>query len=182
MWGYFFSALLFCNLRPLSGDEAFSVFYAQQDLSILIDCLKNDTNPPFYFIILHFWIKIFGNDLFYVRMLSVIFGSAAALVFGLVINKIFSLKISLLTLVLLFLSNSYLYYNHEVRCFSLLLLLTGLSTYYFYLLFEEKSESNWHVLFFTLINLLMLYTHYLALFFIFVQGLYFIFPLKNILK
>jgi len=178
----FIISALFCDLRPLSGDEAFSVFYAQQTLPELIACLKNDQNPPLYFIALHYWIKATGIDLFSIRILSVIFSTAALFVFGMLIKKIMSLRIAILSMLLLILSNAFLYYSHEVRCFSLLLLLTGCSSYCFYLLYEEQNKSKGLVVLFTIINLSLVFTHYLALFFIIVQGIYFIIPLKNLLR
>lgn len=64
------------NLKPIWLDEISSVLNSNVD-SILI-LLKNfyygaDTNPPLYFILLHLVIKLFGENLIILRLLSLLF-------------------------------------------------------------------------------------------------------------
>ena len=58
-------------------DEAFAVHFSSMDIPRMLSYLRFENNPSLYFIILHFWMKLFGNSELVVRMLSMIFGVAA---------------------------------------------------------------------------------------------------------
>src|SRR5262245_36505017 len=59
-------------------DEAYSTSEAQRSLSRIIqDCASTD-NPPFYFFLLHFWVKAFGISEAAVRSMSAVFSIASA--------------------------------------------------------------------------------------------------------
>lgn len=60
-------------------DEVASVDFAQKDLISIINLPIGEPHPPFYYIILHFWISVFGISEFAVRFPSVIFGILSSL-------------------------------------------------------------------------------------------------------
>ncbi|NNE07028.1 MAG: hypothetical protein HKN20_00570, partial [Gemmatimonadetes bacterium] len=55
-------------------DEANSVLIADRDVPGVIEGLRNDANPPVYYLLLHYWIAVFGDGERAVRALSVLFG------------------------------------------------------------------------------------------------------------
>jgi len=68
---------LFLRIYDLSNeslwlDEGFSIRFA--NLSLYQIFFLPETNPPLYYIILHWWINLFGDSEFSVRFPSVIFG------------------------------------------------------------------------------------------------------------
>ena len=140
--------------QSLWRDEAFSVLLAKKSLFQLLYLTAADFNPPLYYLLLKFWIFIFGSSEIIVRSLSLIFYSLSIYLF---VHILESLKIkgkalptiAFSTLPIVF------YYAFEARMYSMLLFLTLL----FYFSFIEKKEK---LLKFSLV--LGLLTHYFFLF------------------
>jgi mannosyltransferase len=65
----FILKLLFLGRNDIALDEPFTVFWAQVEFPALFEMLKTENNPPLFFLLLHFWIKIFGISAFSVRFL-----------------------------------------------------------------------------------------------------------------
>ena len=65
-------ALRFLSRGPLWEDEAQSLAIAHQPLSHLAAALRHDGAPPLYYVLLHWWVQIFGTSTFAVRALSAI--------------------------------------------------------------------------------------------------------------
>ena len=126
------SPLLYLT-QSLWRDEAFSVLIAQHSVQQIISLTAQDFNPPLYYLILHFWIKIFGSGEIAIRMLSFIFFLALVYICCLFAKK---LKLSSLTtyylLLTTFLNPMLLYYAFEARMYSLLALLATASMYFFF--------------------------------------------------
>jgi len=62
--------LRFWARSPLWLDEALTVDIARRPLSALHTLLRQDGAPPLYYVLLHFWIRIFGSSDIGVRSLS----------------------------------------------------------------------------------------------------------------
>lgn len=62
--------LRFVTRSELWLDEALSVNIARLPLSDLGDALEQDGAPPLYYVMLHFWIRVFGHGNLAVRSLS----------------------------------------------------------------------------------------------------------------
>lgn len=54
-------------------DESLSVAISKRDLPDLLDALKKDGSPPFYYLILHVWMRVFGESDNATRALSTVF-------------------------------------------------------------------------------------------------------------
>ena len=68
--------LRFVTTVDLWLDEALSVNIARLPLSDLRGALKHDGAPPIYYVLLHFWIDVFGSSDVAVRALSGVFSVA----------------------------------------------------------------------------------------------------------
>jgi uncharacterized membrane protein len=161
---------LFISSTSIGGDEPFSIYHAQTDVSAIIDLMKSENNPPLHFLILHFWIKLFGISAFSVRFLSVIFSSLAALVIYQIGNKFFSFATGVIGSLLFSFSNLNILLAHEARVYSLFVLLASLSMYYFLNIYHNKSKISYYILF-LLCNTLLVYAHYFGFFIIISQTL-----------
>ena len=70
-------ALRFVQRSPLWLDEALSVNIAKLPVGDLLDALRHDGHPPLYYLILHYWMKLFGQGDVAVRALSGIIAVAS---------------------------------------------------------------------------------------------------------
>src|SRR4051794_40779903 len=58
-------------------DEALSVNIASLPVHDMFEALRHDGHPPFYYLLLHEWIDVFGDSNIAVRSLSAVFAVAA---------------------------------------------------------------------------------------------------------
>ncbi len=155
-------------VQSLWRDEAFSILASQQSLSFIIT--KLGFEPPVYYIMLHFWIKIFGTSEVASRGLSVLgFLLAAVLMieWGHTLYK--KHWLSWYLPLFFFLNPMLLYYAFEVR------------TYGWYMFFATAtliaySAQKWK--WFILSAVLGFYTHVYILPFIGILGLHWLWTKK----
>lgn len=150
-------------------DEAFSVYHAQQPMIYILTL--NDPNPPLYMLILSFFVKTFGTDIFWVRLPSVIFGVASVFLIYLLGKKINN-RVGLISSLILVFSTYNIFYSQEARAYSLLCFLSLLSFYFFINYFHKYRL--WNLLLYFISTTLMLYSHYFAILVLFVQNIFFI--------
>ena len=141
-------------------DEAFSGLLAQKSLKDIVLISANDTNPPLYPILEHFWGAIFGFNTNSLRTLS--FGFAI-LTFGLLIYLLhllkFNYKLKLIILSLFILNPSLIYYAVEARYYGIVIFSSLALFTLSYKIFKLNQTRlvNWILLFF--IVLFGLYNH-----------------------
>ena len=149
---------------PLALDEPFSVYHAQFSIRHIWTELSQGNNPPLYEFFLHGWIRLFGTDVFWVRLPSVIFSSLAAGFWFLSVVRYVPLWVSSGVAFLFTFCTQYIYFSHEVRAYALLLLLLGVSAFFlFRILWEREKPSFPFALGGTFFLALAVYAHYLAL-------------------
>src|SRR3990167_7989306 len=142
-------------------DEAFSFFLAKKNVVEIISLSLRDFNPPLYYLLLHFWLKIFGSSEISLRSFSFIFYWLTIFVAILFLTEIFKINLRKNSLffifyLLLFIVNPILsYYAFEARNYALFAFFATLSYYSFY----KKSYKIY--LFSTVLGL---FTHYFMLF------------------
>jgi len=144
----------------LQGDEAFSVFYSQQTISELVTELNKEANPPLYYIILHFWIKIFGIGLFSVKSIGFLISIGTAFFLFKLTQLFKNYWFTIFVSGYFLLSNVHYDFSHEIRAFQLVLLLTAASMFVF-LKFIETNNTKWLVAL-SFITLALPYAHYNA--------------------
>lgn|GEM_PF-1713366 len=171
-------ALRFYGVEKPTGmwhDEILTYTVAAKDSILAI--IDSSSPRPLYFLILHFWIEIFGNSELGMRILSVILGTFAvpAMYFaGAELHKTFNAnaaeKISSLgiTAALLTAINSFLiYYSQEIRQYALLTLICALSAYGLLRLINSPNKKN--LVLFLVINFVLIFTHFISTIFIFFE-------------
>lgn len=154
-------------------DEGFSYILAKKNVLEIIFLTAKDFNPPLYYLILHFWIKFFGNSEIFMRLLSLIFYLVIIYVSYLFIYEILKIKSkkSFIYLLLLIVNPVLVYYAFETRMYTLFASFATLSFYYF-------LKKNYRLYF--IFTLLGLYTHYFMLFVVLTQLIYNYFENKKI--
>jgi mannosyltransferase len=121
-------ALRFLTRSPLWLDEAQTVNIANRSLPHLFSALREDGAPPLYYVLLHYWMALFGTSSFAVRSLSSIFSVAALPVMAVVAKRFRLLGSSPWPAVLVLATCPFVIrYATEARMYSLVLLLVLLA-------------------------------------------------------
>lgn len=156
--------------QEICHDEPFSIYHAQFDVHILADQLKIYNNPPLFEMLLHFWIKVFGIEPLSVRLFPMIFASLSPLALYMFAERFFSRSVAVTGSLLLCFSSLLLYYAHDCRVYSLLVLLSILSMHFFLMIENRKVRADLPVVGFVIINTLLIYAHYFGFFILFFQA------------
>jgi len=130
--------------------------------------LRLENNPPFFFILLHFWIKIVGISPFSVRFLPMLFSSVTAVLIYIFGNKFLNRRTGITAALIFTFSNYHLTFAHEARVYSLFALLSVLSMIIFFTLRDKRSVVK--IIALALINALLLYSHFFGFFLILTQA------------
>ena len=79
-------------------DEAFSVLFARSDVSTMLSGTVNAVEHPLlYYLSLKFWMTVFGENAFAVRLFSVVTGVATVGMIYLIGRDLFSKQTGLVT-------------------------------------------------------------------------------------
>ena len=116
--------------QSLWRDEAFSLLVAAKSPLEILGLTLKDTNPPLYFLILHYWIQAFGNSEPVARSLSFLFHILLSIVVWLAAHHLTKSKtVSVLAMLAAFLNPFLLQYAFEIKHYSLFALLTTSSLF-----------------------------------------------------
>ncbi len=114
--------------QSLWRDEAFSILAAEKPLWEILP--KLGFEPPAYYILLHFWMKIFGNSEIATRSLSFLGLMLATIVVIVWTEKIFKNHwLSFLSPLLFFFNPMLIYYGLEVRTYGWYIFFATLAMY-----------------------------------------------------
>lgn len=153
----------------LQGDEAFSVFHAQQSIPELLATLNSEANPPLYYYLLHFWIKLGGINPMWVKSLNILLSLITASFIVLLGKRLKAFVFTFFVSCAFLLSNLHFEFSNEIRAFQLVVLLTVASYYFFVSYFETR---HWKFLIGVALTTFALpFTHYNAALVVIVQGL-----------
>ncbi len=168
---------IFLRLYRIGGeslwlDEGYSINMAHMDVSELTAVTAGDVHPPLYYVLLHYWISIFGDSEAAVRGLSALFGVLSLLVIFKVGQLLFAARGGVISCMLLSFSAFHVRYSQEARNYSLMALLTLLSFYFFIRILRERNfRTSFGYVFSTV---LLLYTHNYGLFIVLAENITFL--------
>lgn len=147
----------------LWGDEAWAATLAVKPVWQIIQIVSRDTSPPLYYLLEHFWMQIFGTSEVAIRSLSFFFFLATVLTVYFIGSWLWDKKTGVLAAGLTF-ANPFLFqYAFEGRMYSLLLLTSTLSVYFFL----KKQRVG-----FILATTAALYTHHFSVFVVIFEALW----------
>ena len=157
----------FFRTRYINGqywmDEAITTGIALHPLDKIPHVLRYDGNPPLYYMVLHLWIKGFGDSVDATHSLSLLFGLLTIPAGGWGAWKLFGRRAGVMAAIL-FAFNAWLTsYAQETRMYELMGLWGVLATTFFMLGFVERRR-RWLPAFGAVL-LAMLYTHSWGTFF-----------------
>lgn len=148
-------------------DEIFGVHVAEHSWNSIFWFVAQDViHPPFFYVLLKLWIGLAGESLLWLRLFPALF-SVVALVPFVQLCRELQLKIPATILALAFfsVSGSLIKYAQEVRMYSVLLCLSLFSIWVFARFFY-RGKNIWVL---TLVNFLLVYTHYFGWFVVFAE-------------
>lgn len=155
------AALAIAQGTGLWLDEAQSIAIARLPVGDLLDALRRDGAPPLYYLLLHGWMRVFGEGDLAVRSLSAVFAVATVPMTVLAARHTLGRRTALLAGGLLA-TVPFLYrYGTETRMYALVALLVATAWW--------LTATRRHVALGVVVGLLLL-THYWA-FFLVVTGL-----------
>lgn len=152
-------------------DEIESIDQATRDLPVLF---SNFHVSPLYFLLLKYWMGIFGISEFALRFLSVIFGMGSIFLIYKIAKILFNKKVGLFSSLILAASPFHLFYSQEIRHYSLFLFLALLSMLFFLKIIKTENSHNIKAyIYYAAATALLLYANHWSIFLLFVQNLFF---------
>lgn len=130
-------------------DEATTAMVSKMSLTdIFTKFLPNDFHPPFYYLLMKYWVIVFGSSEISLRIPSIVFGLAT-------IYVVYKISKNYIAPLLVSTSGLLIYYSQEARMYSLATLLVSLAIYFY-------TKNKWVI--FSILLLLIGMTDYVALF------------------
>jgi uncharacterized membrane protein len=166
-----------------SPDEIYSASYGSNPGLPFLTVFADPGNPPFYYILLRLWFKLFGWSESAGRLLSVIIGTVSLLTIYCFVSKFSTKKNALLAAFLLAVNTYSIGHSQEMRSYILQIMIVPVSSLFF--LSYLKNYSVKHLIFYTISGILLVNTFYFSVLYIFANFVVYIlfsrrkFNLKN---
>ena len=168
----FFLRIYKLDYNSLRTDECLTFFIASKEsLSQLLTVVIGTKQQPLYYLLIYFWVKIFGTSEFSLRLPSVIFGIASVFVTYKLSRILFKNKeVGIISSCLAALSIMNINYSHDARPYTLALFLSLISIYFFMKVLERDSLQN--MFFYLISSILLIYTHSQGAFTLLAQSIF----------
>jgi uncharacterized membrane protein len=153
--------------RGIWLDEGISIKWAGMDILSMVINTAIDVHPPLYYLILHYWMLLFGSSEFAVRMLSTTAGVLTIAAAYKLAKYLFDEKTALISAFLVSISALHIRYAQETRGYTIVALLSVLSIYYFLKLIYSEEKISYPYLF---SSIALVYTHSYGLIIIFTEA------------
>ncbi|MFN2193207.1 MAG: phospholipid carrier-dependent glycosyltransferase [Candidatus Promineifilaceae bacterium] len=159
--------------QSMWSDEGLSLYRSGLSLAdvaankIIIDGVETrDTNPAFYFILLHLWRGVTGDSVTAMRAIGSLFGFLAIPLVYVLADLVYDRKVALAAALLMAISPLHVWHSQVMRNYGLLVTLNLFSVYgVMRLALDREVERPWRwLLLWAAAGLLGIYTHYFSLF------------------
>ena len=160
-------------------DEAsyIEVIFWESNLPNIISTAKDSWfHPPSYFVLYHYWGKIFGISQNALIALSIIFGVVSIILVYYIVKKLFkSRDIAFVSALLMCFNPYHFHFSRDATEYSLFVMLVFLSILTFINFLESKPENRLrNTILYILATALLYYTHNYAFIIILVQNISFV--------
>ena len=162
--------------QSLRLDESQSLFQTSRSPKMLIHLVAADVHVPLYHLMLHYWTMFLGNGVATARVLSLIFFVLSIPASYLLGNEAYGKRVGLFVAILMAISPFLNWYGSEARMYSLLLLVTVVSQYFYIRLIKRPSNTAWWG--YAIVGFLGMFTHYFFFLVFFAQFVFFLFNQK----
>jgi 4-amino-4-deoxy-L-arabinose transferase-like glycosyltransferase len=152
--------LLQLGSESLWWDEALTVAIVRLDWGSFSWVLSHkEANMGLYYCLLRLWINL-GESEFVLRSLSALTGVLGVSLVYVLGKRLFDTKVGLMGAALLATNSFHIQYSQEARGYSLMVLLTALSSLFFLRAIEQSSRNEWAG--YILTATLAVYTHFFS--------------------
>ena len=172
---------IFLTSEDITPGEAFTIYHAQFNVNVMIGHLKALNVMPFYSILLHFWIKLFGISPLAVRSLPLIIAGFCPSLLYWISRRYFSNYVCVTAALLFSGSALLLNYAHESSSLALSALLAMVSARFYLDLFSGNGNTMRTALL-VIANSALVYTLYSGWLIVLMQCLHFLFYRKQLIK
>jgi uncharacterized membrane protein len=155
--------------KSLWIDELLQVVVSERSLPEMIEGISYHLSPPLDYFLLHL-IGLLGNGDYLVRVNAAVFGVLAVAVFYYLLRELFTEQHAVVGGILLALSRFHIHYSQEVRMYSLFCFLTLVSVYLYFR--AVKTTNGSYLVPLTIVNSLLLYTHYYGSFVLLTEAVF----------
>ena len=142
-------------------DEAFSVLLARHELWQIWALTARDIHPPLYYLVLHYWIGLFGDGLLAVRSLSALVDVGTVLLGIKLMSLVATRRATWIAALLLALLPISVRYSQEARMYTLLGFWLMGATVALVCWIRERQSRRFPLIY-ALLMTAAFYTHYLA--------------------
>ncbi len=153
-------------------DEAFSAKIASGSFNQALGAER--TNPPLYYVLLHFWIKLVGKSEAGLRSLSLVpslIGISLTYILGM---RLYGVRVGLIAAGFMAFSSFHISYAQEARAFALLSALLLASMVFMDIALNSKPDRRviWPWMLYFVTTVAALYTHFYAVFFVVAENVF----------
>jgi len=129
-------------------DELWSTHVKLGNIILLGRQVLYDSHPPFYYLFMFSWIRLFGDSELSIRIPPLIFGVLSIFLTYKLALRFVGKKGAFLTAFLMSLTPVHIWYSQEARHYSAILFFLLLSIFSYYKLRESRSNSTWYFVYF----------------------------------
>lgn len=154
-------------------DEAVSIAVSKLGFADIVKWVFDnpaETNPPFYYMILSFWVPVFGDSEFIARVPSAVLGSLSIFAVYALGKLLYNKKTGLIAALIVAASVFHIRYAQEARGYTLMVCLM-LVSYYCLLQLTIKNRTTYAVMY-VASTALLVYTHYYGVMIILAQNIF----------
>lgn len=164
------------QIQSLWVDELASVRYSDpDDLRQVVRLTRSDVHPPGYYLLLSLTRSVLGDEEWALRFPSAVAGVLSVLAMYFLGRRLYSEREGLATALFTAVLFAPLYYSQEARSYSLLLLFSVLTAYFWWgtmtSLRAGKRTPPWEAAGYVGSAIVCCYLHYFGLFLILLQGI-----------
>ncbi|WP_447794026.1 glycosyltransferase family 39 protein [Pseudomonas farris] len=142
-------------------DEAYSILLAEGSPAYIWATTARDVHPPLYYVLLHFWMLLFGNGVLAARALSALADVGTLLLCMKLMSLVTTRRATWIAAVLLALLPISVRYSQEVRMYTLLgFWLMGATVAL--VCWLKAADQKRYAVFYVLLMTAAFYTHYFA--------------------
>lgn len=158
----FFLRLFDLTKSSIWHDEGYTMWLIRYNFGEIITRTARDVHPPAYYLIAKSWVTLFGNSVFSIRFLSLIFSVGIIFLAYKIVELIWDKRAAFWSSLFVAFSPFMIRFGQEARMYGVVAFFTTLATYYFVRFVKENK--NIYLIPFTFAMIVAMYTQYYSFF------------------